>query len=130
MLVYCADQANYNSQDIIKQLYKLYPYMEGYHINDVWKEVCDCWKVPPINPETKQPFYSSTPVLIGDGEMDPACRPLYMQRIKHYMPKAQTFLFMNRSHGVGSKDFFEMTQQFLDNPYQKIESPNKDIIVH
>jgi pimeloyl-ACP methyl ester carboxylesterase len=128
MTVYCADQANYHSEAIIQQVYKLYPYMEGYHINDVWKAVCDCWKVPPISATTKQPFYSPKPVLIGDGEMDPGCSPLYMLQIKHYMPNAQTFLFINRSHGVGGKDWDKMTQQFLDNPYQKIEAVNNGVI--
>jgi pimeloyl-ACP methyl ester carboxylesterase len=128
MTVYCADQANYHSQQIVQQLYKLYPYMDGYHINDVWKTVCNCWDVPPVNPVTKQPFYSSKPVLIGDGDMDPACRPLYMRLINHYMPNGQCFLFINRGHGVGGKDWFDMTQQFLDNPYGKVEVKNGHII--
>jgi pimeloyl-ACP methyl ester carboxylesterase len=130
MTVYCADQADYHNEDIIHQLYKLYPYMDGYRINDVWKAVCDCWKVPPLNPATKQSFYSPRPVLIGDGEMDPACRPAYMSRIKHYMPNAQCFLFINRSHGVGGKDFYEMTQNFLNAPYQKLESKNNEVIAY
>jgi len=128
MTVSCADQANYHSQAIVQQLYKLYPYMDGYHIHDVWKGVCDCWKAPPVSALTKQPFYSSKPVLIGDGEMDPACRPLYMLEIKHYMPNAQTFLFINRGHGVGGKTWNDMTQQFLDNPAQKIEPGSKAVI--
>jgi pimeloyl-ACP methyl ester carboxylesterase len=128
MTVYCADQANYHNEEMIKQLYKLYPYMDGYRINDVWKTVCDCWKVPAVNPKTKQAFYSLKPVLVGDGEMDPACRPLYMERIKHYMPNAQTFLFINKSHGIGGKEFYEMTKEFLDNPYQKIDPPNEKVI--
>jgi hypothetical protein len=81
--VYCADQSAYHNPEVGKNLYKLYPYLEGYHINDVYKAICDCWKVPPINPKTKQPFYSNKPVLIGDGELDPACRPLYMYMIQH-----------------------------------------------
>ena len=104
--------------------------MQGYHINDVYKTVCDCWKVPPIAVATKQPFYSSKPVLIGDGEMDPACSPLYMSMIKHYMPNAQCFLFTNRSHGVGGKEFHKMIQAFLDHPYNKVESPNEEIIAY
>jgi pimeloyl-ACP methyl ester carboxylesterase len=128
--VYCADQSAYHNPDVEKNLYKLYPYLEGYHINDVYKAICDCWKVPPINPKTKQPFYSNKPVLIGDGELDPACRPLYMYMIQHYMPNAQSFLFKNLSHGVGGKDFFEMTQKFIDNPYKKVETNNKDIIAY
>ena len=128
MSVYCADQAAFHNQERVKQIYKLYPYMEGYHINDVWQKVCDCWNVQPIKEKTKQPFYSPVPALIGDGEMDPACRPLYMRLIRHYMPNAQTFLFINRSHGVGGKDFFSMTQQFLDNPYKKIKPPSETVV--
>src|SRR5215216_826358 len=102
--------------------------MEGYRINDVWKAVCDCIKVPSVSPVSKQPFHSPKPALIGDGEMDPACRPLYMLQIKHYMPNAQSFLFLNRSHGVGGKVWNQMTQQFLDSPFQKVVSDNKDVI--
>ena len=130
MSVYCADQANYNSGEVLQQLFKLYPYIKGYHINDVYKAVCDCWNVPPIAVSTKQPFYSNKPVLIGDGEMDPACSPLYMSMIKHYMPNAQCFLFINRSHGVGGREFHKMIQTFLDHPYSKIESPNEQIIAY
>lgn len=128
--VYCADQANYNSEEVINQFYKLYPYMKGYHINDVYKAMCDCWKVPPISPKTKKPFYSDKPVLMGDGEMDQACSPLYMSMIQHYMPNAQSFLFKNHFHMVGGKDFFEITQKFIDNPYKIIEPTNKDIIAY
>lgn len=128
--VYCADEANYHSEEVIHQLYKLYPYMEGYHINDVYKAMCDCWKVPRVNPQTKEPFYSDKPVLLGDGEMDQGCNPLYMLMIRHYMPNAQAFLFKNRFHMVAGKDFNEMTQLFLDNPYKKIETTNKDIVAY
>lgn len=126
--VYCADQTAYHNPEIEKNLYKLYPYLDGYHINDVYKTICDCWKVAPVSPKTKQPFYSNKPVLIVDGELDPACRPLYMYMIQHYMPNAQSFLFKNMSHGVGGKDFSEMRQKFIDNPYKKIEINNKGII--
>jgi pimeloyl-ACP methyl ester carboxylesterase len=128
MSVSCADQAKYHSEEVIKQLWQLYPFLNGYHINDVYKAVCDCWKVPAISARTKQPFYSNKPVLIGDGEMDPACSPLYISLIKHYMPNAQCFLFINKSHGVGGSVFREMTQLFLDQPYQKIVSPSEKVM--
>ncbi len=129
--VYCADQAAYNDEAIMQQLYELYPYMKGYHINDVYKAMCDCWQVPPIKPSTKQPFYSNKPVLLGDGEMDPACRPLYMDMIHHYMPNSQRFLFLNRSHGAfGWEEGRRIVKMFLDDPYQKIETNNKDIIAY
>ena len=101
--------------------------MKGYHINDVYKAMCDCWDVPPIKASTKQPYYSFKPAFIADGEMDAACRPLYIKEIKHYMPNAQTFLFINRGHGVGGKDYNEMMQKFIDNPYMPIPVPNETI---
>jgi pimeloyl-ACP methyl ester carboxylesterase len=130
MSVYCADQASYHSEEVVQQLWQLYPFLKGYYINDVYNAFCDCWKVPPISVQTKQPFYSNKPVLVGDGEMDPACSPLYMHRIKHYMPNAQCFLFINRSHGVGGSMFDQMAQTFLDRPYKKIESPHEQIIAY
>lgn len=124
MLVYCADQANYHSETVIQQLYVIYPFLKDFRINDVWKAVCDCWKNKPVNSTSKQPFYSLKPALIGDGEMDAACSPRYMSMIKHYMPNSQCFLFTNKGHGVGGKDWHAMTQEFLDNPYKKIVPGN------
>jgi pimeloyl-ACP methyl ester carboxylesterase len=128
--VYCADQAAYNNQDVIRQLYQTYPYMAGYHINDVYKAMCDCWQVPPIRPQTKQPFYSDKPALLSDGEMDNACRPLYIDMIHHYLPNSQRLLVIHRSHMTGSKEMGDLIQQFLDNPYKKIVSNNKDIVAY
>jgi pimeloyl-ACP methyl ester carboxylesterase len=130
MLVHCADETGYNRKDIIRQSWKLHPLLKGFRVNDVYLEVCDCWKVPPVAPQARQPFFSNIPVLMGDGEMDPACRPIYMYMIKHYMPNAQCFLFSNKSHGVGGSSFYQMTQQFLDHPYKKIESPNEKVIAY
>ena len=130
MSVYCADQANYHSEAVINQLWTRYPLLKRFRVNDVYKAVCDCWKVPPISVNTKEPFYSEKPVLMGDGEMDPACRPIYMAMIKHYMPNAQCFLFINKSHGVGGAAFHQMIQTFLDDPYKRIESPNAQIIAY
>jgi pimeloyl-ACP methyl ester carboxylesterase len=128
--VYCADQTAYHSEKVIQELYQAYPYMEGYHINDVYKKMCDCWQVPPIKPATKQPFYSNVPVLLTDGEMDNACRPLYIDRIHHYMPNSQRLLFINYSHMVGGPDMDHFMTQFLDDPYKKIEPGNKNIIAY
>lgn len=120
--VYCADQTAYHDERILHQLYNdLYPYMRGYHINDVYREICDCWKVPPIRRESKEPFYSNKPALLGDGELDPACRPLYIDMIHHYLPNSQRLLFHHRSHMV----FFgwemdAVIRDFLDNPWQPV----------
>ena len=126
--VYCADQTAYHSEAVLHQLYQLYPYLAGYHINDVYRSMCDCWKVPAISPLTKQRFYSAKPALLGDGEMDAACNPLYIDMIHYDMPNSQRFLFLNRSHGVGGKDWNSLMRQFLNNPYQKLVLENKAVI--
>ena len=131
MSVYCADQAAYNDEAIIRQLPVAYPWMEGYHINDVYKAMCDCWQVPPIKQVTKQPFYSGKPALLADGAMDPACRPLYIDMIHHYFPNSQRMLFTQRSHMVlGGRIMDTVVMSFLDNPYKKIEIDDKNIIVY
>lgn len=130
MLVYCADQAAYHSEAVLRELYHIYPWMEGYHTNDVYKAVCDCWNVPPVSKISKQPFYSLTPVLVGDGEMDPNCCPLYMDMIHHYMPNSRRVLFKNRGHGVGSPEWRVLQQLFLDDPSQPLTSSNKDVLVY
>jgi pimeloyl-ACP methyl ester carboxylesterase len=122
--VYCADQTAYHDERILHQLHDLYPYMSGYHINDVYREVCDCWQVPPIARATKEPFYSNVPALLGDGELDPACRPLYIDRVHHYLPNSQRLVFPHRSHVVFLNDQLEPTlRAFLNDPYKKITPP-------
>lgn len=129
--VYCADQTAFHEESILNQSYIPYPYMKGYHINDVYREMCDCWQVPPINKQTKQPFYSNKSVLLADGEMDPACRPLYIDMIHHYMPNSHRLLYVNRSHMVlGGAIGNGIIKNFLDNPFKKIEPGQKDIIAY
>ena len=129
--VYCADQTAYHDEAVLQQFYQVYPYLKGYHINDVYKEMCDCWKVPPISPTTKQPFYSNKPVLLAAGSLDPACRPLYIDMIHHYMANSQRLLFTQRSHGVlGGKDADAIMKSFLDSPHEKIKPEQKDIIAY
>lgn len=128
--VYCADQTAYHSEKTVHQLYEVYPHMRGYHINDVHQAICDCWPVPPIRPETKRPFYSTKPALLAAGELDNACRPLYIDMIHHYLPNSQRLLFKNRSHGVGGPDMNRFTQQFLNNPHRKLVSDQPDIVAY
>jgi pimeloyl-ACP methyl ester carboxylesterase len=128
--VYCADQAIYHDENILRQLYNAYPYMEGYHINDVYNAMCDCWNYTPVKATTKQPFYSAKPAFLADGQMDNACRPLYIDMIHHYMPNSQRLLFINRFHGVVGRDVQPFLVQFLDHPYQKLLSDRKDIIFY
>ncbi|RFS15645.1 alpha/beta fold hydrolase [Emticicia sp. C21] len=131
--VYCSDKMAFARDVVIKQQYQLYPYMAGagYYVNDVYRSMCDCWKVPPIVDETKMPFYSKVPVLLGGGDTDPATRPIYNDMMHHFMPNSQRVLFKGRSHCPtmrGDGDSF--ISQFLNNPYKKVVSTNKDIIVY
>jgi hypothetical protein len=128
--VYCSDQSAYHSEAVLHEVYQVYPWMQGYHINDVYREICDCWQVPPISPRTKQPFYSEKPALLADGEMDNACRPLYIDLIHHYMPNSQRLLFIHFPHMVGGKEWHDDMVKFLNNPYQKIASGGPDIIAY
>ena len=128
--VYCADQSAYHNPAIIEQMYQVYPFMRGYHINDVYNAICDCWNSPPIARETKQAFYSNKPALLADGQMDNACAPLYIDMIHHYLPNSQRILFTNRAHGVAGRDFEKMVEQFLENPGQKLGSLKTDMIVY
>lgn len=129
--VYCADQGAYNDSRRLEQLYAIYPYLRGYHVNDVYKAMCDCWGVPPVKPSTKEAFYSGKPVLLGDGAMDPACRPLYMDLIAHYMPNSQRFLFTKRSHGAfGFPEGRAIVKKFLDDPFRKVEVSSPAIIAY
>lgn len=126
--VCCADQAAYHSEKVVKEIGNVYPYLPGYHINDVYQAMCDCWKSPPIRLNTRQGFYSPKPALLADGEMDPACRPLYVDRISHYMPNSQRFLFINKGHGVFGSKMMDIYRAFLNNPMKKIISTDPGII--
>ncbi len=129
--VYCADQTAYHHEAVLNEVANAYPYMAGYHINDVYKALCDCWQVPPIKKETKQPFYSDKPILLADGEMDYACRPGYIDRIHHYMPNSIRLLYTNGAHMVMSgNDWDSFVREFINNPYGKIETGRKDVVVY
>ncbi|HVU54546.1 MAG TPA: alpha/beta fold hydrolase [Puia sp.] len=128
--VYCADQTAYHDEAVLRQLYDLYPYMRGYHINDVYRELCDCWQVPPIQRKSKQPFYSDKPALLGDGELDPACRPVYIDLIHHYMPNSQRLVFQHRSHVVFfGKEMDTVIRNFLNDPWKRVP-PVMDAVVY
>lgn len=133
MSVYCSDKMAFARDAIIKQQYQLYPYMAGagYYVNDVYRSMCDCWKVPPIAAETKMPFYSKIPVLLGGGDTDPATRPIYNDMIHHFMPNSQRILFKGRSHcPTMRREGDSFISQFLNNPHKKVDSADKDIIVY
>ncbi|NIG54064.1 alpha/beta fold hydrolase [Chitinophaga sp. Cy-1792] len=127
---YCADQYNYHNEKVVQSIYNAYPYMKGYHINDVYNAVCDCWKYKPVKPATKTAFYTTRYALLADGEMDNACRPLYIDMIRHYMPNSYRLLFTKRAHGVGGPEFMPILREFLNNPAKLPVSGSPDVIVY
>ena len=126
--VYCSDKVAFEDPDIIQQQEILMPWLAGFHVNDVYRAVCDSWPVRPIDASTKKPFYSNVPVLLGAGGLDDACRPLYNDLIHHYFPNSQRLVFTKRLHGplLNSFEGDVYIGDFLDRPFERIKG-QKDI---
>lgn len=128
--VYCTEQIAYSDEKLIHRQELVLPWLAGYAFNNVDHAICDCWKVDPEPATVKSPVYSSIPVLISAGDIDPWCRPFYNQLIKRYMPNSQLLVFHNRGHlsgfGFQGTDFLQM---FMEQPYRKIVSPSNQVRV-
>ena len=128
MSVYCSDKMAYANPAIIQQQETIMPWLAGFHVNDVYQPLCTAWQVKPISPATKQPYYSNVPVLLGAGELDDACRPLYNDMIHTYFPNSQRLLFTQRQHAplLNSMEGDVYIGAFLDKPFVRL-SGQKDI---
>ncbi len=128
--VYCSGQIAYANRALVKKQDSLLPWFAGYPFNNVDHAICDCWKVKPEPPVAKTPVYSTIPALIAAGDADPWCRPFYNRLIKRTMPNSQLLIVHNQGHMPGLMvngiDFLKM---FMDNPYKKISSSTKDVVV-
>lgn len=126
--VYCSDKMAFEDPAIIQQQEIILPWLAGFHVNDVYRTVCNSWPVKPIEATTKKPFYSNVPVLLGAGGLDDACRPLYNDVIHHYFPNSQRLLFTKRLHGplLNSFEGDVYIGHFLDKPFERING-QKDI---
>lgn len=128
--VYCSEQIAYADRVLIKKQDAILPWFSGYPFNNVDHAICDCWKVRREPAVAKTPVYSNIPTLISDGDADPWCRPFYNQLIKRYMPNSQILLIHNRAHGAGfGVDGVDFMKMFMGNPYKKIISPIKEVVV-
>jgi pimeloyl-ACP methyl ester carboxylesterase len=129
--VYCSDKMAFEDLAIIQQQEIVMPWLAGFHVNDVYRAVCDSWQVKPIDAVTKKPFYSNVPVLLGAGGLDDACRPLYNDMIHHYFPSSQRLLFTKRLHGplLNSFEGDVYIGNFLANPFERV-SGQQDIEAH
>lgn len=128
--IYCSEQIAYADKDLIKRQDTILPWLAGHPFNNVDHAICACWQVKPEAPVAKTPVYSNVPALIAAGDADPWCRPFYNRLIKRTMPNAQLITVHNNGHGarlaMKGVDFLKM---FLANPYKKLVSPLKEVIV-
>lgn len=129
--VYCSDKIAFEDPAIIQQQETVMPWMAGFHVNDVYGALCDCWRVKPINASSKKPFYSNVPVLLGAGALDDACRPLYNDLIHHYFANSQRLVFAKRMHGplLNSYEGDVYIGAFLDRPFERLTG-QKDIEIY
>ncbi|MGA8937589.1 MAG: alpha/beta fold hydrolase [Acidobacteriaceae bacterium] len=120
--VYCSDKMAFEDPAIIQQQSEAMPWLAGFHVNDVYGQVCKAWPVKPIDATTKKPFYSEVPALLGAGALDDACRPLYNDMIHHYLFNSQRLLFTKRQHAplLNSMEGDIYIGQFLNNPHQRL----------
>jgi len=126
--VYCSDKLAFADPATIRQQDTIMPWLAGFHVNDVYQPLCDCWQVKPISATTKKPFYSNVPVLLGAGELDDACRPLYNDMIHQYFPNSHRLLFTKRQHAplLNSMEGDIYIAAFLNQPFERL-SGQKDI---
>ena len=120
--VYCSEQIAYANEQVIKKENQIFPWLAGYHFNSVNHEICRCWQVPAENPIVKSPVLSNIPALLGAGDTDPWCRPIFNDWIHHFLPNSQRLLFTNKTHGpiLSTRDGDQLLARFLADPYQKI----------
>jgi pimeloyl-ACP methyl ester carboxylesterase len=121
--VYCSDKMAFEDPAIIKQQESILPWLAGFHVNDVYGAVCGAWQVKAIGANTKEPYYSDVPALLGAGGLDDACRPLYNDMIHHYFPNSQRLLFTKRVHGplLNSLEGDLYIGGFLDKPREHLQ---------
>lgn len=122
--VYCSDKIAFADPAIIRQQEAILPWLAGFHVNDVYQASCDIWQVKPISATTKKPFYSNVPALLGAGQLDDACRPLYNDLVHQYLPNSQRLLFTKRQHAplLNSLEGDVYIGAFLGQPFSRLSS--------
>lgn len=128
--IYCTEQIAYADPALVKKQDSLLPWLAGQRFNNVDHAVCACWQVKPEPPVAKTPVYSNAPALIVAGDADPWCPPFYNRLIRRTMPNAQVMIVHDNGHGprlvVNGVDFYKM---FMKDPYKKIVSPVKGVVI-
>ena len=128
--MYCSEQIAYANQAVIDKQNEVFPYLAGYHFNNVDHPICNCWNVKPVDPIAKTPVFSNIPTLLGMGDTDPYCR--YDGVISHYMPNSQRVLFTDKTHAplLNTRYGDELIAKFIAEPYHKIVANGKDAVTY
>jgi len=128
--VFCADQVLFADKGLQQQQDKVLPWLTGYRYNNVNETICSCWGVKKQPDSVKTPVFSDIPVLLGGGDLDPGCSLFYNRLIKRTLPNCQVFTRHNAGHGFGFKvDGVDYLSEFLKNPYQKLVSRSKEVVI-
>ena len=130
--VYCSEQIAFANQSIIDQENDLFPWLAGYRFNNVTHQICNCWNVKPEPPVVKTPVLSNIPVLLGAGDTDPWCRPIFIDFIHQYLPNSWRLLFTDKTHAplLSTSEGDELIAKFFDDPMQKIMTDDKKVLVY
>ena len=128
--VYCTEQIAYARSPLLEGQNQIFPWLAGLHLNNVNKTICSCWNVKPLEQRHIDPFYSNVPLLLGSGDTDPYCRPIYNDLLHHYLPNSQRMLFTDKTHAplLSTRDGDELIEKFLNNPWQKLQADGKRMI--
>jgi pimeloyl-ACP methyl ester carboxylesterase len=116
--MYCSEQIAFANQKVIDKQTEVFPYLAGFYFNDVNHPLCSCWNVKPVDPIAKTPVFSNIPTLLGSGDTDPYCRPIYNDLIHHYLPNSQRLIFTDKTHGpiLNTREGDELIAAFINNP--------------
>jgi len=126
--IFCSEQVNWADPAIEQLQGVLLPWLKGFRYNNVDHDICNCWKVNKEPAIVKTLVYSSIPVLILAGDVDPWCSLFYNRLIKRAMPNTQILIRHNAGHAPGfvieGTDYLKM---FLANPYARIVSASASV---
>lgn len=125
--LYCSGQIAHSDPLLVKKQDEILPWLAQYPFNSPTHQTCNCWKVKPVANYIKEPVYSTIPTLVSQGALDIWTRPHYSQTIKRTMPNAQAITVLDRTHVAGFGN--GILNQFMANPYQKVVSSTKNVVV-
>lgn len=80
-----------------------------------YRDGCNAWPVTPVPAALREPWVSSTPVLLFSGERDPVTPPAYGERVARSLSRATHIEFAGGGHSEPSPCKTAITVAFLDH---------------